>query len=70
MAGLAQLLDTLAEGEVGRAGDAMHRVQMTAGDLDRFECLADGAERLDGEVVDAFRPDVLLIGGHAAIVAK
>lgn len=48
MPGPAQHVDGITEGEVGRSGQLVKRVQVPAGDLDRLECFGQPANRLDG----------------------
>ena len=59
MAGLAELLDRLAEGQVGRAAETVEGVEVTAGDLDRLERLGQLAERGDRLVADTLGALVL-----------
>src|SRR6185312_12815286 len=62
VAGLAQEVDGLAEGEVAHPGQAMEGVEVATGVLDDLEGLRELAERLDGLVVDALGPSVLGCG--------
>src|SRR6476661_4210732 len=59
VAGLAQLLDGLPEGEVRRAAEAVEGVQVAARVLDRLERLGELAQGLDGGVADALGAPVL-----------
>ena len=67
VAGLAQEVDGLAEGEVAHAGQPVEGVQVAAGVLDDLERLGQLAEGLHGRVVDPLGPAVLG-GGQVAVV--
>jgi hypothetical protein len=45
--GRAQHRDALLQGQVGRPGQLVERVQVAAGPLHRLQCLADLSERVD-----------------------
>ena len=70
MAGLAQEVDGLAEGEVAHPGQPVEGVEVAAGVLDDLEGLRELAERLDGLVVDALGSAVLGCGSVESLVTS
>jgi hypothetical protein len=63
VAGLAQQVDRLAEGQVGGSGQAVEAVEQTSGVLHDLERLGELAERGDRRVVDAVGSEVGVVGG-------